>query len=108
MVNPTEVRIGVGSAAQTRKRYHGTPRSERSYPKTSHATANSKGAIPLPTTTATVCPRLAGSLRIGSILPLVDSHHKPQDGFMFDPTAGSAALAAHDRQNRLLDEADIR
>src|SRR2546425_11654053 len=70
MVNPTLVRIGGASAAQTRNRYQGTPSSERSTPKTSQATASSKGATPLRATAATVFLAMAVFFRITSILPL--------------------------------------
>src|SRR5947208_6803477 len=42
------------------KRYQGTPRSERSKPKTSHATESSKGGTPSKATAATVCRRGIG------------------------------------------------
>ena len=41
---PAGARIGPGSAAQSKKRYHGTPSSGRSIAKTSVAMPSSRGS----------------------------------------------------------------
>ena len=83
IVNPTLVRIGGGSAAQTKNRYHGTPSSDRSTPNTSQATASSNGATPSRMTAATVLRELAAFFLIEAILPLFEWLGKAQHDCMF-------------------------
>ena len=84
MVKPEDVVMGGWSAAQTKKRYQGTPSSDRSMPNTSQATANSNGDSPWVMTAATVLRPLAAFFRTGSILPLVAGQGKGHHEGMFD------------------------
>jgi hypothetical protein len=75
---------GPARAEQTANRYQGTPISERSYPKTSQATANSNGDRRSGTSATTIGPALAGFLRTTSLLPLLAGPVQAHDGSMTD------------------------
>src|SRR5882757_10117476 len=72
MVAPTDVRSGVpGVGPQTLKSKLGTPSAERSMPKTSQITPNSKIARPSSTSADTLFNAMAASYRKVSFLPLL-------------------------------------
>jgi len=72
IVAPTEVRSGLpGSGPQTLKSKFGTPSPERSMPKTSQMTPNSKIARPSSTSVDTLFNAMAAFYRKVSFLPLL-------------------------------------
>src|SRR3954453_8566603 len=72
MVAPTDVRSGLpGSGPQTLKSKLGTPSAERSMPKTSQITPNSKTARPSSTSADTLFNAMAAFYRKVSFLPLL-------------------------------------
>src|SRR5258705_344526 len=72
IVAPTDVRNGLpGSGPQTLKSKLGTPSAERSMPKTSQITPNSKIARPSSTSADTLFNAMAAFYRKVSFLPLL-------------------------------------
>src|ERR1700747_2070953 len=79
-VAPTEVRSGSpGSGPHTLKSKLGTPSAERSIPKTSQITPNSKTARRSRTSADTFSIAMAVSYRTVSLLPLLAGYLPAQD-----------------------------
>src|SRR6478735_8544915 len=79
IVAPTEVRNGLpASGPHTLKSKFGTPSAERSIPKTSQMTPNSKTARPSSTSVDTLFNAMAAFYRKVSFLPLLAGYLSAQ------------------------------
>src|SRR6478735_1477761 len=80
IVAPTEVRSGLpASGPQTLKSKFGTPSAERSMPKTSQMTPNSKTARRSSTSTDTLFNAMAAFYPKVSFLPLLAEYYFAED-----------------------------